>query len=313
MATSTESSAVVRSPDSKPSSLSRLVRFLGRLILAFLKLLPVFIILIALLAVSWLGYLELRRSFGVVNNRIDWYDEQITQLHGEISTVPTSLANLQSQQSELAANTAQVDDRISAVINDLAGHKESLAALEEQVAALDTNIDSSSKNIMTLGEELIALQNDISANVAQVDILGGQIDGFVIDVNTLRGDIAANTEALAQKEAIVAQLSKTLTLFRIWETVARARLRLVDENIGLAQADIETAQSILEQMAAAETGDLAVVLRQMLARLVLAANNLPDDPEAAIRDLNTVWEALDSALATMLEEVFLAEPITGGE
>jgi chromosome segregation ATPase len=185
--------------------------------------------------------------------------------------------------------------------------------LEEQLAALDTNVDSSSDNIMTLGEGLNALQNDLTANVAEIDILGGQIDGFVIDVNTLRGDIATNSEALAQKEALVARLSKTLTLFRVWETVARARLRLVDANFGLARAEIETARSILEQMTAEETGVLGDALEEMLARLALAANNLPDDPEAAVRDLNSVWKVLDTALATMLDEVSQAESNTEGE
>jgi chromosome segregation ATPase len=304
---------VVRTPDSKPSGLSRFVHFLGRLILAFLKLLPVFIIVIALLAAAWLGYQELNRSFGIVNDRVDWNDEQMTQLQGELSTVSTSLAIQQSQQSELAANTAQVDGRISAVNDNLTRQNDLLAALEEQVAALETSADSSVENITALGEGFNALQNDVMANGAQIDTLGGQIDGLGVDANTLRGDIAANSEALAQKEATVAQLSKTLTLFRIWETVARARLRLVDENIGLAQADIETAQSILEQMAAEETGDLADALQQMQTRLSLAANDLPDDPEAAVRDLNTVWEALDTALTMMLEEVSQTEPTIEGK
>ena len=125
MTTTSQTPTAVGLPDSKPSGLSRLIRFLGRLILAFLKLLPAFIIIIALLASAWLGYRELRRSFGVVNNRIDWYDEQMSTLSSENTILSAELASQKTHQSELAAYTKQVDDRILAVIDDLAGNNES--------------------------------------------------------------------------------------------------------------------------------------------------------------------------------------------
>ena len=69
----------------------------------------------------------------------------------------------------------------------------------------------------------------------------------------------------------------------------------------------------LDQMAAEETGDLAESLGLVQTRLDLAATALPDDPEAAARDLNTAWEALDAVLTTLLEEVSEAEIVPEGE
>lgn len=313
MTTDTETPLVIQAPNPEPSGLNRFFRFLGRLVLAFLKLIPVFVIVAALVAAAWLIFQELNRSFGVVNDRIDWYDEQVAQVRSDIAAVSGDLSGQQAQQRALAAEAAQLDSRFSTLDDDLARQDELLAALEEQVATLETSTGSNAANITALGDGLNTLQRDVTANSAQIDDQGGQIDGLDLELNAARGEIADNAAALARKEAIVAQLSKTLTLFRIWETVARARLHLVDQNIGLARADVETAQAILDQMAAEETGELAETLEQVQTRLDLAATALPDDPEAAVRDLNTAWEALDAALTTLLEEVSEAEIVPEGE
>jgi chromosome segregation ATPase len=313
MTTDTETPLVIQASDPEPSGLNRFFRFLGRLVLAFLKLIPVFIIIAALVAAAWLGFQELNRSFGVVNERIDWYDDQVVQVRSEIASVSGDLSEQQAQQRVLATEAAQLDSRVSTLDDDLARQGEILAALEEQVTALESSTISNDDNITALGEGLNTLQRDVTTNSSQIDDQAGQIDGLGLELNTARGEIADNAAALAQKEAIVAQLSKTLTLFRIWETVARARLYLVDQNIGLAQADVETAQAILDQMAAEETGDLAESLGLVQTRLDLAVTALPDDPEAAARDLNTAWEALDAVLTTLLEEVSEAEIVPEGE
>jgi chromosome segregation ATPase len=313
MTTDTETPLVIQAPNPEPSGLNRFVRFLGRLVLAFLKLIPVFIIVAALVAAAWLGYQELNRSFGVVNDRIDWYDEQITQVRSEMATVSGDLSEQKTRQQTLATEAAQLDSRVSTLDDDLARQDEFLTTLEEQVATLDSSTGANTENIATLSEGLNSLQGDVTANSAEIDDLGGQIDSLGVELNSAQNEIADNATALAQKEAIVAQISKTLTLFRIWETVARARLHLVDENIGLAQTDVETAQAILDQLAAGETGDLADTLGQIQNRLGLAATALPDNPEAAVRDLNTAWETLDEVLTTLLEEVSAAEIVPEGE
>lgn len=313
MTTDTETPLVIQAPNPEPSGLSRFVRFLGRLVLAFLKLIPVFIIVAALVAAAWLGYQELNRSFGVVNDRIDWYDEQITQVRSEMATVSGDLSEQKTQQRTLATEAAQLDSRLSTLDDDLARQDEFLTNLEEQVATLDSSTGANTENIATLSEGLNSLQGDVTANSAEIDDLGGQIDSLGVELNSAQNEIADNATALAQKEAIVAQLSKTLTLFRVWETVARARLHLVDQNIGLAQTDLETAQAILDQLAAGETGELAEPLGQIQNRLGLAATALPDDPEAAVRDLNTAWETLDEVLTTLLEEVSAAEIVPEGD
>ena len=52
MTTDTETPLVIQASDPEPSGLNRFFRFLGRLVLAFLKLIPVFIIIAALVAAA---------------------------------------------------------------------------------------------------------------------------------------------------------------------------------------------------------------------------------------------------------------------
>ena len=58
MTTDTDTPLVVQASNPEPSGLNRFIRFLGRLVLAFLKLIPVFIIIAALAAAAWLGFQE---------------------------------------------------------------------------------------------------------------------------------------------------------------------------------------------------------------------------------------------------------------
>ncbi|MDX1689338.1 MAG: hypothetical protein R3248_15250, partial [Candidatus Promineifilaceae bacterium] len=94
----------------------------------------------------------------------------------------------------------------------------------------------------------------------------------------------------------LAQMRRALTLFRAWELVARARLRLLQGNAGLAAGDLTAAQATVDALAAEEGEAALAPLRQ---RLALALENLPADPVAAGRDLETAWEMLDEEIATL--------------
>jgi hypothetical protein len=116
---------------------------------------------------------------------------------------------------------------------------------------------------------------------------------------------AVTTEATDQ----VAQMGQALSLFRAWEMVYRARLRLLEQNFGLAAEDVATAQALVAALAAADGAAETESLAEVQERLELAADNLPNDPDTAERDLETAWEMLDAILSATLgePEVGLAE------
>ena len=105
---------------------------------------------------------------------------------------------------------------------------------------------------------------------------------------------------------------RAIALFRIWEMIGRARLRLVDDNAGLAAADVELALAAVDDLLArdlavtataqdeVEPAPLAEDLSTLRERLVLAGANLPDQPIAAGRDLETAWETLDAIITNVV-------------
>jgi len=92
---------------------------------------------------------------------------------------------------------------------------------------------------------------------------------------------------------------QVLTLFRVWELISRARLRLLEDNFGLARADTEQALRTMDFLLAAAPEE-AETWQRIQARLELALAALPDDPDMAAGDLESAWDALDELLTAML-------------
>ena len=111
-------------------------------------------------------------------------------------------------------------------------------------------------------------------------------------------DLTAFGETLTTADLVA--LRQTIYLFRVWEMVARARLRLLENNAGLAGADVARSQEAVAALIAA--GDFADAdgLAQLAQRLDLAAAGLPNSPAAAAADLELAWESIDQLLAALL-------------
>ena len=90
---------------------------------------------------------------------------------------------------------------------------------------------------------------------------------------------------------------RAVALFRAWEMIGRARLRLLENNLGLAATDIELAIVALDDLIEGESDQPSEDLIPIRERLVLAGVSLPDQPAATARDLETAWEALDAIVA----------------
>ena len=287
-------------PDSPPRAqepgfFSRLWRALVRTVLA--------LVIVAALAVGgWLGFRELRRSFDVVSSRID--DQAVTQIAQE------------QRIAELATRLVGVDDRVLAqdavlvplatsAASDEAGQVSAVATLQAALDALNMDAGTRDEQLTALTAAVAALQADLTSGGSDLDALGGAVDGLAGDVAALReqtavqsADLAAFGDALAVAD--LDGLRQAIFLFRVWEMVSRARLRLLENNAGLAAADVARAQAMVAGLIAGETFADNAPLAQIAQRLNFAAANLPASPQAAVTDLELAWEALDRLLAEQL-------------
>ncbi len=291
----------------QPDFSTRLGGFLKRLLWAFLKLFLVFIFLVAILASAWLIYREIDRSFDVVNNRMDFNTGQIEGAEQDILVLQEAIDAAEDEIKILQTAAADRDAAIATLESELATtldqQGEDLAQLEEEVAALIASTNTISGNLAFLSDGLVSLQHDTTANVSDIDTLGGEIDGLSVSLDTLNENLAAvQLELGAYSADEFNRMRQTIELFRLWELVSRARLHLVGQNAGLAAADVTSAQAAADLMINAipeEEDAHRANLELIRDRLLLAGTNLPDDPVAAARDLETAFELLDEALAAL--------------
>jgi hypothetical protein len=301
----------------QPGFLSRLGGFLKRLLLAFLKLALIFIIIVALAGVAWLIYQEIDRSFDSVTARMDRNTERIELAESDVDRLLAAneigeeqVAALQSAVATQDATIAAQEATIATLESDLAAgqeqHDELLTMLEARMTALIASTETISGNVSFLNEGLVSLQGDITTNVSDIDAVGGEVDALQADLLAVNGQVEEVQVELSDYSAEeFIRMRQALALFRVWEMVSRARLRLIEDNAGLAAGDIDAALASVGRLQAAvpeEEETTTAGLEEVQERLTLAAANLPDDQVAAGRDLETAWELLDAALAELFDE-----------
>lgn len=272
-----------------------------RALIRLLALVTFLVLLGGIAAAAYFGSIELQRSFNSVYARIEANEQTAALLRSDVNDLmgnEEQLRTVADMQATITALEAQLEAGQSALTTDLAAQGETLTALADTV---DTAIANAGSDISMINEGLTALQSDITENGSRIDALGGELDALSASVATLDGDVSAVTveqEAMmaAAAETAVADLSelqRALSLFRVSELIARARLRLLENNAGLAQTDVETAVATLDALIAASAPEAAAALETVQARLALAFVALPDSPDSALTDLETAWNDLD--------------------
>lgn len=272
----------------------------------------VFVLLLVvavLVAIVWGSYTiyqmvqgEINRSSGSVATRFEAQDSRIDILRQEVNALIASNPSQEDQIAQLQQQVTAVNTQLSDLDSDLSQQNSVLATLEASMATTLSNDETSASSIVVLNDSLAALQGDFNNASTRLDTFGGEVDNLTGDV-ALLGETAVTAQDQALKsETAVNEMAQTLMIFRAWELVARARLRLLENNTGLAQADIDEADNMLRVLILTqpEDSDEANAYQSVQTRLALAANNLAFDTAIASADLETAWDVLDKILAARL-------------
>jgi hypothetical protein len=269
---------------------------LGRALLNLLKVLFFLGIFAGIVAGSWIAFREVRRSLDAATTSSAINERRIALLRSDVDNLMSDTTD-QEAIDRVAARVATLESRFddtAAEVNDeLQRHDEQLDALRVQVGALITRTDTLTLALATSQRDMLALQGDLNETNRTVDDVGGALDSVAADLAAL-----ADQFAEVRGDAIeIAAMQQALTLFRAWEMMARARLSLAEGNAGAAATDIDAAQALVAAAltATADPGQLPL----LADRLALVQTNLPENPLAAARDLETAWEILDRELARL--------------
>ncbi len=277
---------------------------LGRGVWRVIRFVLLLVILSALGAILVLGGQriigEVNRSFDNINKRFDIQGQQIEGLQSDIDTLlqadAAAAEALRALRLDMTRQASQQEDQaeaVDALRRDLATD---LAQQADWLATLTAHVAENAQTAADLGGSIVTSQSDINENVRRIDDLGRQLtQNQAVATNelaTLRAEYATPDEEVA---AVMA----SLRYFRVWEVIARSRLRLAENNPGLAQTDVDLALAMVADLSAVDV-NVAIELAAVRERLALAAANLPADPVSAARDLEAAWELLDRLLGLLL-------------
>jgi phage shock protein A len=276
--------------------------FVKRLFLAFVKVILALLIIAGLAFGAWLIVRELDRSFDAVIDRVDRNTRRIEEAEATLDTLEEQNFAAGIKIADLEAAVATREQEIANLKEELGAGLEqqgrALADVETETETLTGRADDLDGQAALLAEGLAALQNDLNANSQQIDQVGGTVDGLLADFTALdnrAADLQSQVDDLAAEE--LAGWRRAVALFRVWDIIGRARLRLLENNLGLAAADIEQAIAAIDDLVGGDSDQLPEDLVAIRERLLLASISLPDQPTATARDLETAWEAVDAMVA----------------
>jgi predicted nucleic acid-binding Zn-ribbon protein len=263
---------------------------------------------VSLLIVAFLGGLgwaifygttELQRNFNSLGERIDANKQRIELLSDDLSGVKAedTTGSIAALQATIADLQSQLDTLEETGTAEFTRQSELITGLETGMAAAATSAEAA-----TLGDAVVALQNDINDSNGRLDSLGGENDDVRGEVDDVRAEAEkANAAAdAAISDVELAEMRQTVSLFQLWEHIARARLHLAENNVGLATTEVEQTLRLMDLILATAAEEDTAVLELMQTRLSLAFNSLPDDPETAVLDLENAWGQLDAFLTARL-------------
>jgi archaellum component FlaC len=193
------------------------------------------------------------------------------------------IANLELavEQGEDAAQlqAEQIRDRLTEIEGRQAQHGEQLAAVAAELEHLNEVLEEQSDQkdrLLDMADQLEDLTSDLEDIVSRVETL-----------ETLLVDAQLPTENVEYR----LQLVRAMTL------LARARLWLIEDNLGMAADDVSAVRDSLNEMI--EVGSEADVLEltPIVERLDLALEDLRLAPAVAGDELEIAWKLLAAATA----------------
>jgi chromosome segregation ATPase len=189
------------------------------------------------------------------------------------------------------------DDRLAVVEGKLAQQVEDLATLQAEMA--------------TLVEE----QADLRAEIGILGRLADQMESLAIEMEETVARVDGVETVLETSGVPAQQLEHRIQLIRAMTILTRARLWLVQDNLGTAADDIEDAKAVLLDAIRDATDEEIEELEPIVRRLDLALDDIRVSPSVAADELEIAWKLLSEAATQpataaedMLEDTFEESP-----
>jgi chromosome segregation ATPase len=199
--------------------------------------------------------------------------------------------------NQLVAPVQQNTDDINQLgsqLNDLQREQlDSRSAAEARLAEVEARLAASEARLHD-AEDVIAEQRDLIQEMEKaLKADEEQIAAFQEQLDTLQAELPGKAE--------YAEYNRQLLLMRAWQEILKARLRLMENNAGLALETLAEASALLDQAYRASSPEQQAVLDPIVQRLNAAIYNITANPFAATGDLEIAWHDLGLVLNPEVE------------
>lgn len=273
-------------PTSSPSQRSR--NALQAFLRGLLRLILVLLVGSVLGAAGYLGFVYVYR--GMILNPANDIGAQIHQLETKQvqlqNRIDERLSQFSERLTELQSQQAQVGEAISEIqidVQDLDAVREEQSIILERLEDLEATFDE----LDTAIDELETTDEGFSQAIIQNS-----------ENTALLQITMAVTEESADKEdgEVLSILKREVQVLHAMELLNRARLYLVQNNLGFAEQDLQFARQVLLRLYADAPAYQQEAVSGWIRRLDLVIANLPELPVLASVDLEIVWQMMAAGL-----------------
>lgn len=181
---------------------------------------------------------------------------------------------LEELKEVLSSQTMTIEEINGMLEGSLAEQRESIAELTAQVVTIDAvviELEEGAKNFVTMEGRL-----DMVDDVLQE--FGSDLEGFSVK--------------LEETDTPSAKLSRQLQLIKAMELITRARFWFIQDNLGKARDDIQSAKEVVELVQSDGAESEVEILAGIVERLDQALLAVELTPIVAADDLEIVWQLL---------------------
>jgi archaellum component FlaC len=258
--------------DDSPSGLYRVMQVL-------LRLLVVVIVGVGLGAGAYFGVPALYREF-------------IEPVQENTRRVTDLEAALTLEQDQSRREAAQAGERLDALEAQLELIGDGLAGLQDEVENLQT------------------ITSDITQGLEDLQDLPDGVEGLTAAMQVLTVRLESVESGLSGIEIPAQRIERQMELLRVMTLLTRARLWLVQDNLGLADEDVQMARDILATLVDEAVEEDSLQIQPIVERLDMALEDIRTSPVVAADELEIAWKLLVSASGAPEEEVLIdGEPI----
>jgi predicted RNase H-like nuclease (RuvC/YqgF family) len=198
----------------------------------------------------------------------------------------------------MQVNTQRIDDLELALAEERETARSRAAETGELVVDVEGRLAEQGELLAALQAEVEGLsskQEEQHDQITRLLRLADQIESLNADLLETDARVADLETVLVEADLPAQRIERHLQLIRVMTLLTRARLWLIQDNLGLAADDVEISRDVLAAMLESATQDEADKLVPIITRLEQALEDLRIAPVIAADDLEIAWKLLTAA------------------